>query len=143
MKPSLSLQQIPSDINVLSSNQQYVSSQEYSTNECLYHANQGHEKGLPADSSCSESSDGDWDPHRTIAEFLVSERTHSARLEEMIDWHLQSVRIETGAEVTARRELVSFCKPPRPTETLCYGARPATEESRTDFTTVFIADSIY
>ncbi|VDK79887.1 unnamed protein product [Dibothriocephalus latus] len=63
--------------------------------------------------AASSSDEEDWDPYQVAAKFLADERCHSARLERMLEWHLQSLRASTDLEVTARADLIA--KPTRVT----------------------------
>ncbi|BHF58007.1 hypothetical protein SprV_0100095600 [Sparganum proliferum] len=65
------------------------------------------------DAAPPSSDEEDWDPHQVAAKFLADERSHSARLEKMLEWHLQSLRASSDLEFTARADLVT--KPTRVT----------------------------
>ncbi|KAL7062775.1 hypothetical protein AAHC03_01758 [Spirometra sp. Aus1] len=65
------------------------------------------------DAAPPSSDEEDWDPRQVAAKFLADERSHSARLEKMLEWHLQSLRASSDLEFTARADLVA--KPTRVT----------------------------
>ncbi|VDL98834.1 unnamed protein product [Schistocephalus solidus] len=56
------------------------------------------------------SDEEDWDPCQVAAKFLADERCHSARLESMLEWHLQSLRASSDLDLTARADLIA--RPP-------------------------------